>query len=806
MTVIETIAAVRADGRSRMTRCAAHDDRAASLSVSRGRTQPIVLRCHAGCSIEAVLTAAGLTVADISDAHGNHVSAAASRTTTYPLRDHDGQIVALHERIDQPGAHKRYIWRRTDGAPGLGGRHTADLPLYGTERLSRLAGGSIVVVTEGERACAALHARGLAAVGTVTGASGTPSDDVLRVLSSYRVRLWPDADPPGQAHMARIAARLAALGHSDVAVIAWPDAPAHGDAADYNADPQPLIAAAEPISADASITPGATTTNMRSDDGDRVRPSQATRLVDLALAADVELWHAPSGDPYITLHVDGHREHHVLRAREVRDWLARRHHAETRCAPNASALADALVVLAGMARYDGAEHAPAIRIGGDGRAAVYLDLGEANWQAVEITRTGWRVVADPPVRLVRSRGMLPLPLPMRRAGALEILRDLLPISETDTALTIGWLVGALSPQGPYPLLAYTGEQGSGKSTAARMVRRLVDPHVAELRAEPRTIDDVMIAASRSRVVALDNLSHLSPWLSDALCRLSTGGALTRRELYTDADEVILEAQRPTILTSITDVVTRGDLLDRAITVTLPELDERDRLPEAELWRQYDLARPAMLGSLCDAVACALQRRDDLDINALPRLADWALWVTAAEPALDSASGSILAAYRQMRGAAIEATLDGDPLAVALRSLPRPWTSTASELLTHVTPQGRAPRGWPESPRALSSALRRLTPGLRRVGLEISTKREAHSGRRLITIDTGDEPSPSSPSSLGPDLLRGSGDARVTQTVGMGTTVTVSSPERTNKNGVCDEGDDGDTGISPSWRTADVQRI
>src|SRR5690606_12114410 len=104
------------------------------------------------------------------------------------------------------------------------------------------------------------------------------------------------------------------------------------------------------------------------------------------------------------------------------------------------------------------------------------------------------------------------------------------------------------------------EQGAGKSTAARLIRRLVDPHIAELRAEPRTIDDVMVAAARSRVIALDNLSGIPPWLSDALCRLSTGGALTKRELYTDADEIILEAVRPVIVTSITDVITRGDLL------------------------------------------------------------------------------------------------------------------------------------------------------------------------------------------------------------------------------------------------------
>lgn len=190
-----------------------------------------------------------------------------------------------------------------------------------------------------------------------------------------------------------------------------------------------------------------------------------------------------------------------------------------RGAPGSQAIADALAVLSGMARYDGAEHATAVRVGG-GHEVVYLDLGGPTWEAVEVSAHGWRVVADPPVRLIRSTGILPGPV---RGGSIEALRALIHVaSEQDYRLLVGWLLGALRSDGPYPLLSIVGEQGSGKSMSARVVRRLIDPHVAELRAEPRSIDDVMIDATRSRVVALDNLSHLEPWLSDALCRVSTG--------------------------------------------------------------------------------------------------------------------------------------------------------------------------------------------------------------------------------------------------------------------------------------------
>ncbi len=145
------------------------------------------------------------------------------------------------------------------------------------------------------------------------------------------------------------------------------------------------------------------------------------------------------------------------------------------------------------------------------------------------------------------------------------------------------------------------------------------------------------------------------------------------------------------------------------------------------------------------------------IEALPRMADWAVWVTAAEPGLGWPETSILAAYRAMRGAVIENTLDGDPLAVAIRGLSRPWEGTAAELLVRITPAGRLPWGWPESPRAISTALRRLAPGLRRVGIDVSTSREAGTGgRRLIQItaleNTPAPSTPPSPPSQSPDSL------------------------------------------------------
>ena len=153
----------------------------------------------------------------------------------------------------------------------------------------------------------------------------------------------------------------------------------------------------------------------------------------------------------------------------------------------------------------------------------------------------------------------------------------------------------------------SGEQGSAKTVLSKMLRALVDPSVAPVRALPREDRELFIAANNGHVLAFDNLTSLSPWLSDTLCRLTSGGAFAVRQLYTDQDEVLFAAARPVILNGIEDVITRPDLADRAIFITLGPIGEPQRRPEKAIWREFELARPQILGALLDAAVHGLQR-------------------------------------------------------------------------------------------------------------------------------------------------------------------------------------------------------
>jgi hypothetical protein len=461
---------------------------------------------------------------------------------------------------------------------------------------------------------------------------------------------------------------------------------------------------------------------------------QSTLLV--ALATGAELFHDPAGEGYATVTVQTHRETHRLRSRGFRRWLSSRFYAAHEKAPSAQALQDALGVLEARAAYDGPELPVAVRLAAH-IDHVYLDLADPQWQGVDVTVGGWRIVTNPPVKFIRPRGLLPLPLPVD-GGSVAGLRQFINTgSEDDWRLIVAWLLAAMRPCGPFPILALHGEQGSAKSTTARILRSLVDPIKAGLRSEPREPRDLMIAASNSWLLALDNLSFLPPWLSDALCRLSTGGGFSTRELYSDADEIIFDAQRPVILTGIEELATRSDLLDRAIVLHLPPLPEERCRPEAELWAEFEKARPRILGALLDVVAGALRELPHVRLLRHPRMADFALWITAAEPALGWERGLFLRAYTGNRAEVNDLALDSSPIAPLLRDLAdgNGFEGTCADLLAklHETAGDRATRAqsWPKTPRALSGQLRRLAPNFRRAGVTVELYRESNAMRRRM---------------------------------------------------------------------------
>jgi hypothetical protein len=331
----------------------------------------------------------------------------------------------------------------------------------------------------------------------------------------------------------------------------------------------------------------------------RDKRTQADRLIACAEAAS--LFHTPASEGYADVEVEGCRQTWPIRSSGFRRWLMRSYLEAHGGAPTGEALKTAVDAIDAKAQHKTVERPVGVRVGGL-NGALYLDLADDQWRAVEIDANGWRVTGAPPVRFRRSAGMRPLPVPLP-GGSINDLRPFVNLqTERDFQLAVAWAEAALRDRGPYPVLPLAGEQGTSKTTVSRVMRELLDPNVAPLRALPHDDRDLFVAASNSHVLAFDSVSGLPRWLSDTLCRLASGGGFVVRSLYTDQDETLFAACRPILLNGITDVARQPDLAERAMPLVLQPIAEENRRTEAEFWKAFENKRAIILGALLDGAA------------------------------------------------------------------------------------------------------------------------------------------------------------------------------------------------------------
>ncbi len=465
----------------------------------------------------------------------------------------------------------------------------------------------------------------------------------------------------------------------------------------------------------------------------REKKSQRQKLVDLAVE-EVELFHTPDEKAYASIRLEGgRRENWPVRSRRFRQFLTGRYYKKMGLPPDSTALKDAIATLEAIAHFDGEEHPVYLRVA-EHEGRLYLDLANEEREAIKIRADGWSKVADPPAKFVRSLNTAPLPHPASD-GSIEELRRFLNLrkadgpvgSDGDFRLVVGWLLNCLNPDGPYMILDLEGEQGSAKTTTARMLRSLIDPAIEPMRSPPREVRDLAIAAAGNWLITLDNLSGLKPWLSDALCRLTTGGGSAYRSLYTDDEETLFSAKRPLLLNGIDSIATRGDLQERSIILNLPAIAPDKRRAEREFWTAFEEARPRILGALLEAASAALRNRDRVELDKSPRMADATRWVTAGEGALGWEEGSFAAAFLANQDRVVETALETNLVAVAVKSFMEgyregeEWNGTPTKLLEtlrrEVSEEDQRSASWPKAANALGYWLRRLAPQLRTIGIE-----------------------------------------------------------------------------------------
>lgn len=678
----------------------------------------------------------------------------ASRTTNdgerrivavYPYHDEDGSLLYEVVRFEPKG----FAQRRPDGNGGrvwgLDGQRRVP---YGLPELLSASADALLFVVEGEKDVNTLSTFGLVATCNPGGA-GKWQQDFNKHFTGRDVVVLADNDGPGLAHADHVARSLHQVAHR--VRLVWLPGPEKSDVSDWLDAGHSVEELIETVSQTPNYelpteTNRGAPTNVIEFPGNEtakpVKKSAAVRLVEV-LADDTVLFHASDGVEYAVVNVNGHRETLKVKSTAFRKYLSRLFYLAEGKAPSSQALHDAINLICAQALYDGHEQEVYLRTAPREGGGFWLDLCDPTWSAIEVMSDGWRVVENPSVRFRRAPGMLALPVP-RGGGNLDEIGEFLNVkSADDMVLMLTWITAAMRPKGPFPVLALHGEHGSCKSTAARVIRWLVDPSTAPLSSADKMDErDLVICAHNSWVICLDNLSRLDAWLSDALCRLATGGGLRTRTLYTDAEETIFDAQRPVIINGIENVATRGDLVDRSVTIYFNPVKPEQRREESEFWAAFGQARPRILGTVLDAVVAGLRQIEvGVKLERKPRMADFAVWGVAEEVPLGFAPGAFMAAYTKNRTDANSLALESSPVSGAIMQMMAmsiAWSGTATELLETLAPlAGEAARqkGWPADGARLRKTLPRVMPNLREAGIHIHVgDREGKSGRRVIRIE------------------------------------------------------------------------
>lgn len=689
--------------------CPAHDDSNPSLSVGPRRDgKGVVVNCHAGCDILSVLQAINFTMADLFDEDATRAVFTPRRDYKYP----DGRIV-----------HRK---------PNKQFPQSGNLKGNSLFHADRICDSQTVLVCEGEKDVEAIEQlAGAVAVCSPMGAGKAHLAD-WSPCRGKDVTIVADRDEAGRKHAAQVAELLNGVAES-VRIV---EAKTGKDAADHLAAGHTLDELVEP-----APVPNGTPAEPDGAEDKPGRRSVAAQLVDLA-RSHYRLGVTDTDDPF---GVAADRPHIALMLRGgktgLRAELSRRFFAETNTVASQQALADAGMVLEGFAALENPQRVY-LRVAEQG-GAVYIDMGDTEGRVVAINGGRWRIVTSAPVLFRRTKltGVMPHPRP----GDLSRLWQYVAVDRADRPLVLAWLVAALvQVDVPHTILVLIAEQGSAKSSATRTLVDLVDPSPVPLRKQPKDADAWVTAASASWTVALDNLSGApTPWLSDALCRASTGDGDVRRALYTDSDVAVLQFRRCIVLNGVDLSIEQGDLAERVLLVDLNRPEQRRR--EDELAGAWNRDRPVVLGGLLDLAAQVLQRIPGVRVEDAPRMADFAA-VLAAVDEVEGTDG--LGRYRERSKRAAADTLDAAFIAELVERQYRCDAETSAQILTALKPAidgWKAPKDWPGNARAVTGQLTRHAPALRSQGWRVEhDDGQNKGGARRWTIQPPEKSGKSGP--------------------------------------------------------------
>ena len=465
----------------------------------------------------------------------------------------------------------------------------------------------------------------------------------------------------------------------------------------------------------------------------KAHPTQGEILTRYCEKEITDYYRDQQGNSFIVLPIDNHLEVCQTNSSRFRNWLAKRYRQKYKSPPCNEALKQARIQAEAKCE-DSPKFELYNRVGWY-KDSIYYDLTTPDWKGVFIDKKGWQVVYLPPV-FKRYNHQDTQVIPVKGHDPKRFL-EFCNINKDDYCLFMTMLASFFIPDIPHVIPVQVGEQGTGKSNNSRLIKSLCDPSKVMLISSPKDLEQAQMIADKHWINTFDNLSRISEWFSDFLCRAVTGEGDMKRSLYTNDEVFIRTYRRCFVLNGIGNSVCRPDLLDRSIIFDIPPLKETR--PEKQIADEWQASLPGILGGFFSAISNAMAIVNKVTGHEKFRMSDFARWGAALSQTLGYSQDEFFKKYQESVEYKWEDTAEENPITQKLSYLVESnggqWCGSATTLLEYIKPESGFDKRIPDNPKALSSELMRIAPVMRGIGIDIvrSKKRESGTGRKLFIL-------------------------------------------------------------------------
>ncbi|MFA5993847.1 MAG: bifunctional DNA primase/polymerase [Parcubacteria group bacterium] len=480
-------------------------------------------------------------------------------------------------------------------------------------------------------------------------------------------------------------------------------------------------------------------TTVVNDDG---KKSQSTLLLEaLECIDDLIFFHDELSEPFVRIPIDNHKEIWRCRSKQFKRYASKIFWDTYGKAISSEALNTAFNVLESKACFNGSQHKLTTRVASSDDA-IWYDLGDLEWRVVKITPNGWEIVTDPPILFKRYSHQQAQVAPAKTGDIRKFLKFVNVSDEKQKFLLLIYIISCFIPGFAHPVINIYGPQGSAKSTLSGFIKKLIDPSATELLTLPNSSDGLIQMLSHHWFICFENVSQIHNWVSDSLCRAVTGAGFSKRELYTDDEDVIYSLKKCIGINGINLVAARPDLLERSILLELEMINKENRKLEKDILSDFQKEKAEFLGAIFTAVSRAMKIYPSISLPELPRMADFTKWGCAIAKALGHSKEEFLEAYYQNINQQNSEVIIESPIASSIVEFMKDksdWHGTATELLEELKPVAvvlkidvEKGNQFPKNHSALSKKLNQLKPNLKAIGLEIQNG-DRENRQRMVHI-------------------------------------------------------------------------